>query len=199
MTTQRTSYHHGDLRAALVASAMAMLERGDPFSIRAIARDVGVSPTAPYRHFPDRQSLESALAVEGFRDLQSRLDGIPNADGRPDLLRYGVAYVDFALDRPALFTLMFGQECDRDNDERVVASDALGAWLQKVLAEAYPAVDVEPLATAVWGLVHGLTFLHLDGKLPATPRADVEARVRAAMGALLTGSPLGDPSRRAAP
>jgi len=51
-TTTRSTYHHGDLRAALVAAGLAMLEAGEPFSLRALARQAGVSPTAPYRHFP---------------------------------------------------------------------------------------------------------------------------------------------------
>ena len=69
----KSSYHHGDLRTALLTTAMGMLERGEPFSIRAVAREAGVSPTAPYRHFPDRDALESALAAQGLRDLKADL------------------------------------------------------------------------------------------------------------------------------
>src|SRR5580765_980306 len=121
----KASYHHGDLRATLLATAMQMLEEGEPFSLRAVARRAGVSPTAPYRHFVDRDALESALAVEGFRDLKVDLltAGIPtSASGIGD---FAVAYVKFALRRPAVFQLMFGNRCDDTNDQRVQATTEL--------------------------------------------------------------------------
>jgi AcrR family transcriptional regulator len=92
---------------------MRMLEAGEPFSMRAIAREVGVSATAPYRHFADREALESALAAQGLRDLKADLtDGRELPSTSADLAEFAVAYVEFALRRPALFRLMFGNECD---------------------------------------------------------------------------------------
>ncbi|KAB2812082.1 TetR family transcriptional regulator [Pimelobacter simplex] len=184
-TSEKSGYHHGDLRAALLTTAMQMLEAGESFSLRAVARGAGVSATAPYRHFADRDALESALAGEGFRDLRADLVG----DGElpaslDDLAEFGVAYVSFALRRPALFRLMFGTPCDDENDERVRAAAALNDLLAQALAQVAPGADAGALADAGWGLAHGLACLYLDGKLVAGSSGEVEARVRAAFAAV---------------
>lgn len=188
-TSVRGSYHHGDLRAALLASATDLLEAGEPFSLRAVARSAGVSATAPYRHFADREALESALAVDGFTSLASALP----ADGPrtiEDLAELAVAYVGFALDRPALFRLMFGQECATDDDERAIAAVQLRDQFRSVLTDIFPgAQDIDALAVGAWGLVHGLAFLHLDGKLDGADREAMRTRVRSAVTAVLTGAP----------
>lgn len=188
----RDTYHHGDLRAALITAATQLQEAGEPFSLRAVARLAGVSPTAPYRHFADRDALESALAVQGFADLTDALRAAGVATSVEDLGRLAVVYVDFALDRPALFKLMFGQPCDDRNDERVVAAARLGDLLSSALAGVFTDTapgDLETLAVGAWGLVHGLAFLHLDGKLPATPRDAVAGRVRSAVAAVFAAQP----------
>jgi AcrR family transcriptional regulator len=181
------SYHHGDLRAALLATAMQMLERGEPFSLRAIARQAGVSPTAPYRHFADKEALESALATEGLRDLKVELaDGRATPVSVADLAEFGVAYVQFALRRPALFRLMFGNPCDDQNDERILAAAAVHELIANAVLTVFPDVDPAPLATAGWGLVHGLACLHLDGKLTSTSPDNVADQVRSAFIAIFT-------------
>lgn len=187
-----SDYHHGDLRATLLRIAMRTLEEAAPFSLRAVAREAGVSPTAPYRHFADRAALESALATEGFRELKAVLG---TAGGRgaskpatpAELADVGVAYVGFARRRPALFRLMFGQPCDTSSEERVRATEELRelmkARLERVFPEAGDTLDA--LAMATWGLVHGLAFLYLDGKLTAPNEEAVDASVRAAMIAIM--------------
>ncbi len=152
-TSVRSNYHHGDLRSALLDAAMEMVEAGEQFSLRAVARRADVSQTAPYRHFADREALESALAVRGFQELGSQL----SLDGRPAtseeaLVEFGVVYVNFALTHPGLFKLMFGQECDRENDERVLASTHLHALLADSLRGIFPHADHDNLATAHCGL-----------------------------------------------
>jgi hypothetical protein len=83
---------------------------------------------------------------------------------------------------------MFGEPCDRDNDERVVATAAVSLYVRAIVERSFPQADADALATAVWALVHGLAFLHLDGKLnPSTPSA-VADRVTAALQALLTAT-----------
>lgn len=122
-TSAKSGYHHGNLRASLLSAAMRMLEQGEPFSLRAVARRAGVSPTAPYRHFADREALESALAAEGLRALKADLTTDRTMpESVSDLADFGVAYVNFALRRPALFRLMFGGECDTENADRVRAA-----------------------------------------------------------------------------
>ncbi|MET8486809.1 TetR/AcrR family transcriptional regulator [Streptomyces tendae] len=180
-TSGKSGYHHGDLRAALLSTAMEMLEAGEPFSLRAVARQAGVSPTAPYRHFKDRDALESALAVEGFRDLLADLGGGRSLPTSPSgLAEFAVAYVAFALRRPALYGVMFGKPCDDADDERVKAADALHELLAHALDQVFPDVDTSALATAGWGLAHGLACLHLDGKLQVASSEEVADRVRSA-------------------
>ncbi|NYI71007.1 AcrR family transcriptional regulator [Naumannella cuiyingiana] len=185
-TSARGAYHHGDLRAALVQAARELLEAGEPFSLRAVARRAGVSPTAPYRHFADRDALESAVAGEGFTDLYGELAGLSTGAGADDVARFAVAYVNFALARPAVFRLMFGNECDDENDERVRASGALNELLIEGVRQRFPKADAPALATALWSLAHGLAFLHLDGKFAPRPASAVEERVRAAVAAVLS-------------
>jgi AcrR family transcriptional regulator len=190
VSTSAKAYHHGDLRAALVASAVEMLEAGEAYSMRAVARRAGVSPTAPYRHFADRSALDSAVAVEGFKDLRGALGRalgeVPDDASPVDVIaELGVAYVDFALRRPAVFRLMFGGECDTADSDRVQASQALHAVLGDVLTRIFPGQASPALATALWGLAHGLAFLHLDGKYRPEPVDEVADRVRAAAAAIL--------------
>lgn len=189
-TSVRSGYHHGDLRAALLAAAVGMLEEGETFSLRAVARRAGVSPTAPYRHFADREALESAVAVEGFRDLQAALLAVGDLPASASAVgEFAVAYVAFALRRPAVFRLMFGNECDDTNDERVQAAGALQELLTRAVANVFPDADASTLGMALWSTAHGLAFLHLDGKLAATPAEDVAARVHAAFDAVLSIHP----------
>jgi len=188
--TPKSSYHHGDLRAALLTTAMGMLERGEPFSIRAVARESGVSPTAPYRHFPDREALESALAAQGLRDLKvdlTRNRELPNSID--ELADFGVTYVEFALRRPALFRLMFGNECDHESDERVQAAAAVHDLLASAITRVFPDADPIDLALGGWGLVHGLAYLYLDRKLTGASIQDVSAQVRSSFIAVLTAHP----------
>ncbi|MBK0420175.1 WHG domain-containing protein [Leucobacter sp. CSA1] len=198
MSTSEKSYHHGDLRAALLAAAIELLESGEPFSMRAVARRAGVSQTAPYRHFADRSALDGAVAVAGFHDLAADLSAaleVASEEAAPEevLGALGVAYVLFALRRPAEFRIMFGNECDDADAERVRAAQGLHALLEGVLAEMFPEADVPNLSTALWGTAHGLAFLHLDGKLRPERLDEVEGRVRAAVAAVLAVS--GAPAR----
>ena len=184
-------YHHGDLRAACLRAAMELLEAdgATALSLRAVARRAGVSPGAPYRHYPDRDALMSAVATLGYRELAAHLAAThPAPSTADDIAVVAVAYVQFALDRPALFRAMFAEPCDRDSSERVAATTAISEYLGGVVQQGFPGADTEAMSTAIWGLVHGLAFLHLDGKLDAATPAVVSARVRAAVHALLTAS-----------
>lgn len=182
----KRSYHHGDLRAALLAAAMGMLERGEPFSIRAVAREAGVSATAPYRHFPDRDALESALAAQGLRDLKADLSRDRDLPRTVDeLADLGAAYVEFALRRPALFRLMFGNECDHESEERVRAAAEVHDLLAAAIIGVFPDSDPIDLALGGWGLVHGMAYLYLDRKLTSPSVGDVVAQVRSSLIAVL--------------
>jgi AcrR family transcriptional regulator len=194
LVSPKAAYHHGDLRAALVRAAMDLLEEGGEaeLSLRAVARRAGVSAAAPYRHYDDREALVSAVAAVGYRELAERLAAAHPSPSTPDeLASVAVAYVQFALERPALFRIMFGEPCDRDSDERVAATAAVSLYVRGIVERTFPQADSEALATAVWALVHGLAFLHLDGKLDAATPSAVARRVTAAIQALLTATRVG--------
>jgi len=191
MPPSSDSYHHGDLRAACLRAAMELLEEDGSagLSLRAVARRAGVSPMAPYRHYADRNALVSAVAAVGYRELADKLaKAHPSPSTSDDLAAVAVAYVQFALERPALFRVMFVEPCDPDSEERVAATVAISEYVGTIVRQAFPGADVGALSTAVWALVHGLAFLHLDRKLDTSTPAVVSNRVRAAVHALLTAS-----------
>ena len=107
----RETYHHGDLRAALVVEGLKQLERSGEtaLSLRALAKAAGVSPNAPYRHFADKDELMGALAAEGFGQFADAIAGAGAPSDRAiDVLKaQGLAYLRFAASRPALYRLMF--------------------------------------------------------------------------------------------
>ncbi|HEX3608259.1 MAG TPA: TetR/AcrR family transcriptional regulator [Solirubrobacterales bacterium] len=191
MSPAKTAYHHGDLRSALVNAALELLEEGGEtaLSLRAVARRAGVSAAAPYRHYEDREALVSAVAAVGYRELAERLGAAHPAPSTPEQLAdVAVAYVQFALERPSLFRIMFGEPCNRDNDERVVATEAVTLYLREIVARCFPQSNPEALAPAIWALVHGFAFLFLDGKLDAPSPSAVANRVTAAIQALLSAT-----------
>jgi AcrR family transcriptional regulator len=194
MSQSASTYHHGHLRAALVNAALELLEESGEaeLSLRAVARRAGVSPAAPYRHYADREALVSAVAAVGYRELAERLAAAHPLPSTPEqLASVAIAYVQFALERPALFRIMFGEPCDRDNDERVQATAAVSAYVRSIAQRTFPQADADALATAIWALVHGLAFLYLDRKLDASSPSVVAERVGAAIDALLAATNVG--------
>jgi AcrR family transcriptional regulator len=192
MPSSTTQYHHGDLRAACLRAAMDLLEQDGAvgLSVRAVARRAGVSPGAPYRHYADRDALVSAVAAEGYRELSAYLSAAHPSPSTPeDLAAVAVAYVQFALEHPALFRTMFSDPCDADSSERVSATTAIAEYVGALVRRAFPGADPGALSTAIWAVVHGLAFLHLDGKLDTSTPEAVADRVRAAVLALVAVSP----------
>ncbi|MGH1590101.1 TetR/AcrR family transcriptional regulator [Methylobacterium phyllosphaerae] len=158
------TYHHGDLRAALVSAALDLLETGGEaaLSLRAAARACGVSAMAPYRHFPGKEDLLQAVAARGFEDLAAGLEAADgSAAGAQALAAQGAAYVAFACRHPALFRLMFTGACRTSDKAR-----AYGILERRAAALAGPAMPAEDLTLAAWSLVHGLAALILDGRVP---------------------------------
>lgn len=181
------AYHHGDLRGALIEAATKLLESGEPFSLRAVARAVGVSAAAPYRHFSDREQLESAIAVSGFESLGNQLEPLVDAAAsKEDVSALAVTYVRFALAHPAVFNLMFGQKCDDSNDARVLAAARLREFLGEGTRRALGADMPDALPLALWSMAHGLASLHLDGKFTYSSMAEADLRVSEAFAAVLS-------------
>ncbi|MGV9690332.1 TetR/AcrR family transcriptional regulator [Streptomyces sp. NPDC003444] len=189
---QTGTYHHGDLRAACLRAARELLEEDGSagLSLRAVARRAGVSATAPYRHYADRDALVSAVAAEGYRELAEHLAEAHPSPSTPDeLAAVAVAYVRFALEHPALFRAMFAEPCDPTSAERVAATAAISEYVRGIVRATFPDADAEALSTTVWALVHGLAFLHLDGKLDTSTPEVVAAQVTAAVQALFHAAP----------
>ena len=163
------TYHHGDLRAALVAAGLRALETTDvsEISLRALARDVGVSATAVYRHFPDKRALLGAMARAGLAQLGEMQQRAAMEAGDQAFSATGRAYVRFALANPALFRLVFSHCAPLG--ETVFGQSQAARLLQ---GQASIATGNDPAATRrliiqAWALVHGLAMLMLDGQLPA--------------------------------
>src|SRR6266446_2832984 len=148
MSHSKATYHHGNLRPALLRAAMELLEESgeSALSLRAVARRAGVSSAAPYRHYADREALVSAVAALGYRELAERLAAAHPSPSTPEqLASVAIAYVQFALERPALFRIMFGEPCDRDNDERVAAATAVSLYVREIIQRSFPQADADAL------------------------------------------------------
>ena len=174
----KRTYHHGDLRTALIEVGLRLLgdREADDLSLREVARAVGVSATAVYRHFPDKGALMSALAQEGLRELAEAQHAAAEAagGGGPGFLATGRAYVDFALAKPALFRLIFTSPAPHDllSDEARTVPEAM-SFLRANAASLAPAgsgdITVRAIALRGWALAHGLAMLMLDGQAPVEP------------------------------
>jgi AcrR family transcriptional regulator len=188
MTLEKHPYHHGDLRAALLKAGEAVLaETGiEGFSLRRVAREVGVSHSAPAHHFGDTQGLLAALAAEGFRQfleaMQARQASCSSDDPQDLLIASGLGYLDFTLAAPALFKLMFGS--DRVDvcypDLEVTAEAAFDHLAQDIarLRGVSPYEDADAMADvmASWSMVHGFASLLLSGRMHPVQDMDQPAR-----------------------
>jgi AcrR family transcriptional regulator len=185
-TSESKSYHHGDLRTALVDSALAILaeDGADALTLRGVARRAGVSAMAPYRHYPDKTALLAAVAGRGFEALR---DALAEADAKAPpgqaLAAQGIAYVRFALAHPVMFRLMFGPvQSTVDSELKTKGHSAYSVLANRVSLET-PEPLREARVLGCWGLVHGLAGLALDGLIgPVGPA--IEAAVTAAILAL---------------
>lgn len=166
MTRQRT-YHHGDLRQAVLTAALDVIAAEGPsaLSLRDLARRAGVSHAAPAHHFKDRAGLLTAVAAEGY-DLLARALGEAT-----DLRDAGVRYVRFATDHPAHFQVMFQPDLYRTDDPDLLAArERAGARLRAGIADL-PAGNGGPdprlAGVAAWSLAHGFATLLLSHNLTA--------------------------------
>lgn len=176
------AYHHGALRPALIEAAEAVIaERGlDRFSLRETARRAGVSPAAPAHHFKDVRGLLTAIAADAFTDLANALEAAdlaagPNREAR--IKAQGIAYVAFALDRPARFDLMW-RKALLDNEDPRLSEAGNRAWERLDQTTRGPAAPhsgpLDPVlapSTAAWSIVHGFARLAIDGAFGPEPDA----------------------------
>jgi len=174
MAKRKSSYHHGDLRRALMDAALAMVKEGGvaSLSLREAARRAGVSSAAPYHHFESVDALVTALCAEGFEGLAAAMrEGAAEAGGeaRARMAAMGRAYVHYAVTHPAHFRLMFSVPApglDAPSADEVPAFGQMLAGIRALQAEGLaPKGAVAPLALMAWSTVHGLASLLIEGPL----------------------------------
>ncbi|MCC3861592.1 TetR/AcrR family transcriptional regulator [Pseudemcibacter aquimaris] len=173
MNTKKSTYHHGNLREVLISSALEILKEGtlQDLSLRALARKAGVSQTAPYRHFEDKEALIVVLISEGSALLQEHM--VKACQGTDDpveqLINMGVAYYDFSQDYSAHFRLMFGGSLeDKEKHAHLFEQEKKGYdVLEQVISNCMklphsPELSPRLIRLTSWSLVHGLASLILN-------------------------------------
>lgn len=190
----KRSYHHGDLREALVRAAFSIAKREGPdaVTLRAVAKQAGVSEAAPYHHFADKRMLLGAAAGVGFESLDRRLSAALDAAGVDPIERLaalGAAYVTFAIDEPGAFKLVFGShvaELDLAALPETAAPGhrskqrlrgAVRDFVQRTRADA----DPEVLFQMLWAQAHGMAWLVVEKELHPEGAAAPSARRAAAI------------------
>lgn len=174
---QTKPYHHGDLSRALVDAALRLIEREGPsaLSLRAVAREAGVSPAAPYHHFADKSELLDAVARQGWAALGQEMDrhlALANTPAQKRIAM-GVAYVSFSREHPALYRVM--GDCSRDQEQMKMTNDGSESSGYVAVRETLSAesggkasdIDLELATIAAWAAAHGLSeiagFRQFDG------------------------------------
>ncbi|PXX68587.1 TetR family transcriptional regulator [Nocardia tenerifensis] len=174
------------LRERLVGAGVDLLEEvgAAQLGLRAITRAAGVSHGAPRRHFPTHRALLAAIAARGFADLIDRFAAIGDATARERLARMSVEYVEFAGERPEMFTLMFRHDLLEGSGENLRATTLpLFARFAALVSEAArPAADDAERAIALWTNLHGIAALQANRSLRLVgPTADIRALVDRAL------------------
>ena len=178
MTT--TSYHHGDLKNALIKAGVKILakEGVSGLSLRKVAKQAGVSHAAPYSHFADKQALIAAISTEGFKQLYKQIASVREAHSKKPsalLLETARAYIQFAMNEPDRFKLMFSSVIEKEKDypEFVEASQENFQQLVSVVETCQQAGILKSgpsdlMAVSVWSSVHGMIMLIIEGQVSHT-------------------------------
>ena len=182
MKKDKGTYHHGNLADSLLDAVDEIASQFglEAVTLRACAKKIGVSPSSAFRHYSDKRDLLTAFATRALRQLASELsaanqkaseetkdaDTATNADA---LVAVGLAYISFAIDKPAFFRAMWNEETLYTNDESyVAAADELGSYLKGGFADAIVDTDPDSLSSEeliAWSSVHGLANLFVDGPI----------------------------------
>lgn len=173
-------YHHGDLKNALIKAGVEILakEGVDGLSLRKVAQHAGVSHSAPYAHFPDKQSLIAAISTEGFNQLYAKLEAAISPylkNPKKQLLEGAKAYVRFAEENTDTFKIMFSGVLEKEKEyPTFVESSSKTFGLVVMVVQAcqntgiLPAASADLLAVTIWGQIHGIVSLALEGQVSHT-------------------------------
>ena len=176
--TATKPYHHGDLREEILCAAITLLEENNigSLSLRAVAKKVGVSHTAPYRHYKDKDQLLAGIAQRGYDELAKELaEAVEQYPDNPieQLTEAGYRYVKMGTQRPQCTQLMFGGHfpCADTYPELRASGDAAFMGVKHIIEQGqlkrqFKKGDIETLALAAWSGIHGLTLLIISGSLP---------------------------------
>lgn len=169
-----SSYHHGNLRVALLEAAVELIREGgvDKLSLRGLARKVGVSQTAPYRHFQDKNQLLVEIAKHTFAELAGATRAVldDQANATENLYVAGKAYLNFAINNPERYKLVFGPSIDNRSSytDLVEAGQASFSVLKQLVTRGieqgeFLEDDPQVLSTTCWSAIHGFAALAIDG------------------------------------
>jgi AcrR family transcriptional regulator len=180
--TASRPYHHGDLPRAMLREAVRTIQSQgiEALTLRSVGERLGVSRTALYRHFTDKQALLAAVAAEGFRTLRAALlEAWESAGrGRKGFRAMGTAYVRFAITHPSHYRVMFGGGVHpgKGSAHEGPGTDAFQVLVDAIVAQQKAGLmradEPRQLALYIWAVVHGVAMLALDGMLPAHVTAD---------------------------
>jgi AcrR family transcriptional regulator len=195
-TPVKKPYHHGDLREALLRAALEIVEAEGvgALSVREVARRAGVSPAAPFRHFPDKKALIAGIATDAMRSFVAFSEQAvvpPDATPSQRFRVLGIAYLDFALTHPARFRAMSDPEvAPAENDELRELRARYGHFIESRVADVVRASGglqhQGPARLAGHALAYGLAHMLLDGMIPGT-REEARAAAIAALDVLGPG------------
>lgn len=165
MVAKLNSYHHGDLRAAIIAATLHLVREKGPrgFTLHEAAREAGVSKSAPYKHFRDKDALLAEIAVLGTRTLEAELRAAAEQakTARRKLLAVFGAYIGFARQRPDFFAVMFQSGMDKSSYPEIeeAATSAFGVAVSLATEIETTQESVAALSLAVWTMAHGFAML----------------------------------------
>ena len=194
---RKAHYHHGELREALISATRQLVEeRGaENFTLADACRVAGVTTAAPYRHFRSKQQILEEIASRGFEELQAKARAAVAAKGEGTLdaiVAMGQAYVAFAVEKTALFRLMFGQEPSLKKAEPVLGTghacfahliDQVALYCKRSKIRG----DAQEIALRLWTFVHGAASLLIDQDYAAVaPQIDVDRLIAGATPGLLS-------------
>lgn len=186
---KKRSYHHGNLRASLIAAAVEVIAEREQasFTLRELARRLGVTHAATYHHFRDKDDLLGAVALDGFERLlansKKAIETLKSEDNTLQMRQIAASYIRFALEHPGHFRVMYRMDYSKEPERYGATLEALESYQQYGRAFwelAYDAgiyrtdVPKEELNTASWAILHGLAMLHISGLLHVEDDISIE-------------------------
>lgn len=192
-TSKRKTYHHGNLRQALLELAREKIEKDGPesLSLRALAQEAGVSTMAPYRHFPDHDALKANLASMGFAELRESMVRFDSSDPRKALPGFAVAYVTYALKHPGMFHLMYGSDVPTGPSGQEEDESTVLGLVSSRIAQLVPEEKLDEARLAGWSIIHGFAMLIVQRRIRTSPRnvtAIASRLIEVVMDGLLQGT-----------